>query len=63
MTRVRAWLADRASFYTPQDERMWFGVGAVHGPEGQLVGVAIAIGTRAVALHRKLDADGGHRRD
>ena len=49
-------LRERVTFYTPQDERTWFGIGAVHGPEGQLVGVAIAVGSRAVAFHRTLDA-------
>jgi hypothetical protein len=56
--RVRSWLADRVSFYTPHDERTWFGVGAVHGYEDQLIGVAVAVGRHAVALHRKLDTRG-----
>jgi len=56
IAHVRAWLACRVSFYTPQDERTWFGVGAVHGPDGKLAGVAIAVANRAVALHRTLDA-------
>jgi len=56
IARVRRWLADRVSFYTPQDERTWFGIGAVHGPkpECQLIGGAIAVGNRAVSLHRRL---------